>query len=235
MKEKLVIIGNGMAPGRMLEKLFETDPDLSGRILVLAPHPDDAEIGAFGLYANREATVVTVTAGNAGSNTYAAVFGEDDVAAAYQFKGRIRAIDSVTVPWQGRIPPQRAFNLGYFDARLGEMHARRNEVIPEMYGPNTDIGVYRRENLGSLLPKGPRESRWAWRVEFRPPIRRMAWRRASSRGRPRRSFSSVRSATWVANSSSNSLSSARRRMTASARETSSRASRIMRHHLATRP
>jgi nitrite reductase (NADH) large subunit len=27
MKEKLVIIGNGMAPGRMLEKLFETDPD----------------------------------------------------------------------------------------------------------------------------------------------------------------------------------------------------------------
>ena len=27
MKEKLVIIGNGMAPGRALEKLFETDPD----------------------------------------------------------------------------------------------------------------------------------------------------------------------------------------------------------------
>ncbi|MCR4264621.1 nitrite reductase large subunit NirB [Nitratireductor sp. ZSWI3] len=27
MKEKLVIIGNGMAPGRMLEHLFETDPD----------------------------------------------------------------------------------------------------------------------------------------------------------------------------------------------------------------
>ena len=27
MKEKLVIIGNGMAPGRMLERLFETDPD----------------------------------------------------------------------------------------------------------------------------------------------------------------------------------------------------------------
>src|SRR5690606_426706 len=27
MKEKLVIIGNGMAPGRALERLFETDPD----------------------------------------------------------------------------------------------------------------------------------------------------------------------------------------------------------------
>jgi nitrite reductase (NADH) large subunit len=27
VKEKLVIIGNGMAPGRALEKLFETDPD----------------------------------------------------------------------------------------------------------------------------------------------------------------------------------------------------------------
>ncbi len=27
MTEKLVIIGNGMAPGRMLEKLFEVAPD----------------------------------------------------------------------------------------------------------------------------------------------------------------------------------------------------------------
>ncbi len=27
MKEKLVVIGNGMAPGRMLEHLFEIDPE----------------------------------------------------------------------------------------------------------------------------------------------------------------------------------------------------------------
>ena len=29
-----------------------------------------------------------------------------------------------------------------------------------MYRPNTDVNVYRRENIGSLLPKRPRESTW---------------------------------------------------------------------------
>ena len=32
------------------------------RVLVVAPHPDDAEIAAFGLYADTRATVVTLTA-----------------------------------------------------------------------------------------------------------------------------------------------------------------------------
>src|SRR5262249_17694120 len=35
------------------------------RVLVIAPHPDDAEIAAFGLYADTGATVVTITAGDA--------------------------------------------------------------------------------------------------------------------------------------------------------------------------
>jgi hypothetical protein len=101
---------------------------------------------------------VTVTAGNAGAPTYEAVF--DDVPDLYLFKGRIRVIDSITVPWQGGIPPDRAFNMGYFDARLAEMHDKRDAVIPEMYRQNSDIGVYRRENIGSMLPKRARESKW---------------------------------------------------------------------------
>ncbi len=139
-------------------RLFDGGFDLSKTVLVLAPHPDDAEIAAFGLYANRHASVVTVTAGNAGSPTYEAVF--DDAGDLYLFKGRIRVIDSITIPWQGGIPPERAFNMGYFDARLADMHARPDAVIPEMYRPNADINVYRRENIGSLLPLRPRESTW---------------------------------------------------------------------------
>lgn len=140
-------------------RLFAGRPDLSKSMLVLAPHPDDAEIAAFGIYANRKATVVTVTAGNAGAPTYEAVF--DDPGDLYLFKGRIRVIDSITIPWQGRIPPARAFNMGYFDARLAEMYDKRDAVIPEMYRPNTDINVYRRENIGSLLPLRARESKWS--------------------------------------------------------------------------
>ena len=89
---------------------------------------------------------------------YDSVFG--DIPQLYGFKGHIRVIDSITVPWQGGIPPERAFNLGYFDARLPDMYAKPDQVIPEMYSTNTDIGVYRQDNLGSLLPKGPRASTW---------------------------------------------------------------------------
>ncbi len=144
-------------------RLFAGGIDLTKSMLVLAPHPDDAEIAAFGLYANRNASVVTVTAGNAGAPTYEAVF--DDPGELYLFKGRIRLIDSITVPWQGGIPPERTFNMGYFDARLAEMHDKREAVIPEMYRPNTDINVYRRENIGSLLPMRPRESKWSHLVD----------------------------------------------------------------------
>jgi LmbE family N-acetylglucosaminyl deacetylase len=139
-------------------RLFSNQLDLSAALLVLAPHPDDAEIAAFGVYAHRNATIVTVTTGNAGPPTYEAVFDND--VDLYQFKGRIRLIDSITVPWQGGIPPERTFNMGYFDARLAEMHDQPTAVIPERYGPNTDIGAYVKYNLGSLLPKRPRASTW---------------------------------------------------------------------------
>ncbi len=149
-----VRIAAGTAPLR----LFANGLDLSRTVLVLAPHPDDAEIAAFGVYAHRHATIVTVTTGNAGPRSYEAVFA--DVPEMYRFKGVIRLIDSITVPWQGGIPPERTFNMGYFDARLAEMHDTPTAVIPEMYGPNTDIGGYLSYNLGSLLPKRARASKW---------------------------------------------------------------------------
>ena len=162
---EVVLRGDGVtiaSKGAVL-RLFSGAPDLSKSILVLAPHPDDAEIAAFGLYANRRSTVVTVTAGNAGAPTYEAVF--DDPAEQYLFKGRIRVIDSITVPWQGGIPPERTFNMGYFDARLAGMYDKRRDAIPEMYRANTDVSVYRRENIGSLLPKSARQSTWENLVE----------------------------------------------------------------------
>src|SRR5205085_2480044 len=78
----------------------------------------------------------------------------------YRFKGHIRLIDSITVPWQGGIPPDRTFNMGYFDGRLAEMHDKPDQVIPEIYSTNTDLGVYLTDNIGSLLPKKSRASTW---------------------------------------------------------------------------
>ena len=152
--------GLTMGTGTTTLRFFAVNPDLSESILVLAPHPDDAEIGAFNLYSHKRSTVATVTVGNAGSNTYAAAFDGDDVATQYQFKGRIRFIDSITIPWQGGVPPERAINLGYFDARLATMHETPASVVPEMYGPNTDIGFYLPLNVSDLLPKKSRQSSW---------------------------------------------------------------------------
>jgi LmbE family N-acetylglucosaminyl deacetylase len=144
-------------------RTFSNKLDLGKRMLVVAPHPDDAEIGSFGLWAGRNATVVTVTSGNAGDANYAADF--PDPAQQYLFKGYLRAVDSVTVPWQGGIPPERCYNLGYFDARLKTMRAKRGEVVPELYGPNHDVAAYRRANVGTLLPKGTRTNSWDHLVE----------------------------------------------------------------------
>lgn len=157
---RVTLRGEGVkvAVGDATLRVFANAVDLSRSILVLAPHPDDAEIAAFGLYAFRRSTIVTITTGNAGPRSYQSLF--SDPAELYHFKGRIRLIDSITVPWLGGIAPDRTFNMGYFDARLADMHESPDKVIPEMYSANTDIGAYLRYNIGALLPKRSRNSTW---------------------------------------------------------------------------
>ena len=144
-------------------RLFDNHLDLQQRILVIAPHPDDAEIAAFGLYADRHASVVTVTAGNAGDMNYRA--NVSDPAAHYALKGYLRAVDSVTIPWQGNIPPERTANLGYFDGRLDAMYLAPQQTIPEVYGANTDVALYRRANLSKLVSSAARSNTWQHLVE----------------------------------------------------------------------
>jgi len=157
---EVAIAAHGLAiePGPATLRVFANKLDLGQTILVIAPHPDDAEIAAFGLYAGRNATIVTVTSGNAGDANYADDF--SDKSEQYLFKGFLRAMDSVTVPWHGGIPPDRCYNLGYFDARLADMHDKPNDVFPELYGPNQDVAPYRRANVGKLVASGPRLNQW---------------------------------------------------------------------------
>jgi LmbE family N-acetylglucosaminyl deacetylase len=150
-------------PAAATLRTFENKLNLNDKILVLAPHPDDAEIAAFGLYADHNATIVTVTSGNAGDMNYRA--NVSDPAQHYLLKGYLRAVDSVTIPWQGQIPPDRTYNLGYFDARLAEMHQSPDQAIPEMYGPNDDVAPYRRANISKMLPTTSRKNNWKNLVE----------------------------------------------------------------------
>jgi LmbE family N-acetylglucosaminyl deacetylase len=144
-------------------RLFDNHLDLQQRILVVAAHPDDGEIAAFGLYADRQSSVVTVTAGNAGDMNYRA--NVSDPAEHYSLKGYLRAVDSVTVPWQGNIPPERTANLGYFDGQLDAMYLAPRQIFPEVYGANTDVALYRRVNLSKLVSSAARSNTWQHLVE----------------------------------------------------------------------
>ena len=127
-------------------------------VLVLAPHPDDAEIAAFGFYAGHNSTVVTVTAGNAGDFNYCQT--APDRATHYRLKGELRVIDSITVPWQGGVPVSRAFNLGYFDGTMHTMRDNPQMPVKELFVDNDDVLPYRRFNQTALLRIASRKATW---------------------------------------------------------------------------
>jgi LmbE family N-acetylglucosaminyl deacetylase len=91
--------------------LFDNRDLEQGLVLVLAPHPDDAEIAAFGLYSSRDSVIVTMTAGNYVDGLYAELL--EDPSVQDTWRGEVRSWDSLVVPQWGGVPPERVVNLGY--------------------------------------------------------------------------------------------------------------------------
>jgi LmbE family N-acetylglucosaminyl deacetylase len=121
------------------------------RVLVIAPHPDDAEIAAFGLYSETDATVVTLTAGDASNYGNALQpwmrLSRDEVA-------RIRVLDSLAIPQLGHVSSGRAINLCFPDGRLQDLY-----LYPEMDFRTEhnmlDFSTLRRMNSSSVMqPEG---------------------------------------------------------------------------------
>lgn len=74
------------------------NPDYTQRrVLIIAPHADDAELAAFGLYSHTgEVAIVTLTQGEIEADNYRRL-GLDSTAAA-RLKGRLRTWGSLAVP-----------------------------------------------------------------------------------------------------------------------------------------
>jgi LmbE family N-acetylglucosaminyl deacetylase len=138
-----------------LHVLREAAPP-DGPILVLAPHPDDAEIAAFGLFSQRLAWVVTITLGDGGPNPYAEFFAHD--CDAYFEKARIRVWDSVTVPRTAGVPEARTANLGYFDGTLSEMFHAPSAPVKSIVTGESDISKLRVNPLNDS--NSPRLATW---------------------------------------------------------------------------
>jgi LmbE family N-acetylglucosaminyl deacetylase len=131
-------------------------------ILVLAPHPDDAEIAAFGLYAHSRAWVATVTAGERGSGLLPA-----DIPASERSHraAELRVGDSLTVPQIGEIPPERRVNLVYPDGALQAMFREPSREFALACEPQLSRAQLRARNPVPEFQQGGSGCTWDALVE----------------------------------------------------------------------
>jgi LmbE family N-acetylglucosaminyl deacetylase len=128
-------------------------------LVVLAPHPDDAEIAAYGLYSsNKDAFVATVTVGDAGKKIYDELYPDDSV--HYLKKAGIRLWNSITVPMLAGVNPRNIINLGYFDASLKQMYSDTAKKAKARYTGTDNINIYRSRNISAFLDSVPGISTW---------------------------------------------------------------------------
>jgi len=159
--EKITLKGHHLSwdQGASEFYLFQNPTLQKEKILVLAPHPDDAEIATFGLYNDRDAYVVTITAGEGGKSNYKHFFKNLERQAL--FKGRIRTWDSVVIPFWGGISPLRCFNLGYFDETLSLMFRNPSKKTSSPFTKTSSLSTFRQYNVSDLLSKdAPVEATW---------------------------------------------------------------------------
>jgi LmbE family N-acetylglucosaminyl deacetylase len=115
------------------------------RLMVLAPHADDAELAAFGLYSRAaEACIVTVSQGEIEAGDYQRL-GLDKPAAA-RLKGRLRAWDSLSVPLWGGIAQSNCVQLGYYCLQLAAMREEPESAFGSRESGEADIRSVRQHN-----------------------------------------------------------------------------------------
>ncbi len=139
------------------ELLIFANEKISGRVLVLAAHPDDAEIAAYGLYKQTDSAVVTVTAGEAGGANYGHIV--PNPVEMHTLKGQLRLWDSLTIPLLAGLSVERTANLGYFDETLEQMHASPDATVMSRACGAASL-VERRKSFGSLLLRDGATPSW---------------------------------------------------------------------------
>ncbi|VXC59316.1 GlcNAc-PI de-N-acetylase [Pseudomonas sp. 9AZ] len=128
----------------------QLNPDYAEqRLMIVAPHADDAELAAFGLYSRaREVSILTLTQGEIEAESYQKLGLEQ--AAAAQLKGRLRAWDSLAVPLWGGVPQSQCLQLGYYCLQLPAMQAQPEQAFGSRESGETDIRSLRANNALSL-------------------------------------------------------------------------------------
>lgn len=136
-------------------------PDYAGkRLLIVAPHADDAELAAFGLYQRADdVMIVTLTQGETEAGHYEALgLGE---AQAARLKGRLRSWDSMAIPLWGDVSQDHCLQMGYFCMQLQAMRAAPDTPQGSRLSGESDIRAARCWNSQTL--PGDVDGKPTWR------------------------------------------------------------------------
>jgi LmbE family N-acetylglucosaminyl deacetylase len=141
---------------------FVNEALLAKRVLVIAPHADDAEIAAFGLYSQAsDCTIVTVTAGETDAEQFLPWMSAGETALqAARFKGEVRSLDAVAAAIWGGVAQERCIALGYGCMQLDTMRQQPDKAVPSPYSGLEDTRPYRR--LNRLYLKSDVDGRTSW-------------------------------------------------------------------------
>lgn len=129
------------------------------RVMVIAPHADDAELAAFGLYSQAaESWIVTLTAGEIEAEHYQQMgLGRAEAA---RLKGRLRAWDSIAVPRWAGVAQEHCVQLGYFCLQLAAMKAEPGRAVASREAELIDIRPFRQLNPFPLPADADGQPTW---------------------------------------------------------------------------
>ena len=128
------------------------------KILIIAPHADDAEISSFGLYSDaKESFIVTVTAGETVSDDFKFFDNNVDKAKA---KGNLRVLDALSVGQIGKVDYENSIALGYFNETIKKMYEDKKNIIPSKTAKISDINYFRKVNHSKVKTNPNAISNW---------------------------------------------------------------------------
>ncbi|KLT72756.1 N-acetylglucosaminylphosphatidylinositol deacetylase [Neisseria arctica] len=135
------------------------------KILVIAPHADDAELSAYGLYEThaQNSFIVTLTASEGGSFHYPNLYNRtqpEEAEAQYLQKGRMRVWNSLTVPLLAKVPSEQILQLGFFDGTLEEMYQHPDMEVKSTKLDTADLNIFRSGNSSEFSKQLTGGSTW---------------------------------------------------------------------------
>ena len=129
--------------------VFSQSSPVTENVMILAPHADDAELAAFGLYSSAQhVSIVTLTQGEIEAEYYQRLGLSQQQAA--QLKGRLRSWDSVAIPLWGGVPQANCVQLGYYCMQLPSMAEQPAVPFASKQSGESDIRSARQHNAMQL-------------------------------------------------------------------------------------